>query len=268
MQSFDVAIDPGILRHRVADAGGRVARGDLPRLRRTRGGAVRCATAPRPEHPLARSLRLPRLPQVAAAALVLAACGAISAQTLAGRMGDKALLVLDGRTQVLAPGQAAAGVRVVGWDADALVIERDGQRLLLRPGGAQAVGAAASAPRGREVVIPVGSGGHFVVSGAINGRATRFMVDTGATSVALSRAEAERIGLDTAGAPAVLASTAGGVVPVQQVTLARLRLGEVELANVAAVVTPTPMPFVLLGNSALSRFRMQREADVMRLQLR
>ncbi|MFN8936179.1 MAG: TIGR02281 family clan AA aspartic protease [Pseudomonadota bacterium] len=212
--------------------------------------------------------RVPQLPRLSAAALLLAAGAGVGAQTLAGRMGDKALLVVDGRTQVVAPGQSVAGLRVLGWEGEALRVERGGQPMLLRPGAAPSVGPAASAPQGREVVIPAGSGGHFVVAGSINGRATRFLVDTGATSVALSRAEADRIGLDTSGAPVGLASTAGGVVQVQQVTLARLRLGEVELVNVPAVVTPTPMPYVLLGHSALSRMRMQRETDVMRLQLR
>lgn len=220
--------------------------------------------------------RVPELPRLThrrvVGALLLAAATTAGAQTLAGRMGDKALLVLDGRTQVLAPGQSAAGLRVLGWEGEALMVERDGRRLLLRPNAAPvALGApagAAAGPGGREVVIPVGSGGHFVLDGAINGRVTRFMVDTGATSVALSREEADRLGLDLKGARTLMSSTAAGVVPVQQIMLARLRLGEVELANITAVVTPAPMPYVLLGNSALSRFQMRRENDVMRLELR
>lgn len=224
----------------------------------------------------ARLPELPRLigrsaPRRLGTALLLAAVASApaGAQTLAGRMGDKALLVLDGRTQVLAPGQTASGLRVLAWEGESLVVEREGRRLLLRPNAAPvALGAPAAAPTGREVVIPAGSGGHFVLDGAINGRVTRFMVDTGATSVALSREEADRLGLDLKGSRTLMSSTAAGVVPVQQIMLARLRLGEVELTNVTAVVTPAPMPYVLLGNSALSRFQMRRENDVMRLELR
>ncbi len=215
---------------------------------------------------IAAAARLSGVVVLLAAALLAAPAGA---QNLAGRMGDKALLVIDGRTQVLAPGQSVAGVRMLGWDGEVLLVERDGRRLQLRPGDApSALPGAAAAPGGREIVIPASSGGHFVVAGSINGRATRFMVDTGATTVALSRAEADRLGLDLTGARAGLSGTAGGVVAVQQITLARLRVGEVELLNVAAMVTPTPMPFVLLGNTALSRFQMRRENDVMRLELR
>ena len=62
--------------------------------------------------------------------------------------------------------------------------------------------------------------------------------------------------------------TANGPVPTQMVTLTRVRVGEVEVANVGAAVLPLPMPYVLLGNSFLSRFQMRRDNDVMRLELR
>jgi aspartyl protease family protein len=52
------------------------------------------------------------------------------------------------------------------------------------------------------------------------------------------------------------------------VVLDRVRVGEVEITNVGAVITPQPMPYVLLGNSFLVRFQMQRVNDTMRLQLR
>jgi aspartyl protease family protein len=53
-----------------------------------------------------------------------------------------------------------------------------------------------------------------------------------------------------------------------RVVLSSVRVGDVEIANVAAVVTPQPMPMILLGNSFLSRFQMRREADTMRLEAR
>jgi aspartyl protease family protein len=94
------------------------------------------------------------------------------------------------------------------------------------------------------------------------------MVDTGATLIALGRDDAERLGLDLRSARAGVSHTANGPVAVHMVTLDRVRVGEVELVNVAAVVLPAAMPFVLLGNSFLSRFQMRRDNDVMRLELR
>jgi aspartyl protease family protein len=55
---------------------------------------------------------------------------------------------------------------------------------------------------------------------------------------------------------------------VQIVSLDRVRVGEVEISNVGAVVMPQALPYVLLGNSFLSRFQMRRDNDVMRLELR
>ncbi|NLZ40992.1 MAG: TIGR02281 family clan AA aspartic protease, partial [Comamonadaceae bacterium] len=81
-------------------------------------------------------------------------------------------------------------------------------------------------------------------------------------------AEAERLGVELRGARTTMSQTAAGTVPAALVTLARLRVGAVELANVSALVTPAPLPYVLLGNSALERFRMQRDNDVLRLELR
>jgi aspartyl protease family protein len=116
--------------------------------------------------------------------------------------------------------------------------------------------------------MPVGLGGHFTSAGTINGRAVQFMVDTGATLVALSQGEAERIGLDYRSAPRALTQTANGAVPVHRVSLSAVRVGEVEVANVDAIVMPAQMPYVLLGNSFLSRFQMRRDNDVLRLERR
>jgi aspartyl protease family protein len=191
---------------------------------------------------------------------------------LAGRMGTRALLVIDGATVMLAPGDSRAGVRLVAFDGDDRArVEWDGRVTTLVVGGAPvSMGGRDSAGRGgaREVVLAAGPGGHFVGRGAINGRPVNFMVDTGATVVALSRDEAVRLRLDLAGARPVTLSTANGVVVAQQLTLSAVSLGDVTVANVRAVVVPAPMGHVLLGNSFLQRFQMRRENDVMRLELR
>jgi aspartyl protease family protein len=57
-------------------------------------------------------------------------------------------------------------------------------------------------------------------------------------------------------------------VPVYAVTLSSVRVGDVEVANVEALVLPAAMPHILLGNSFLTRFSMKRENEVMRLERR
>ena len=76
------------------------------------------------------------------------------------------------------------------------------------------LGGAASDGTGDKIVLTSVSGGHFVTNGTINGSAVRFFVDTGATTVAMGAAEAERIGLDYKNGQRGIHRTANGVIPV------------------------------------------------------
>ena len=204
-------------------------------------------------------------------ALLLLAAAAAQAQSvsLAGRMGDRALLVINGQPLTLAVGGTAAGVRLLRWAGDEAEVEVAGAKSRLRIGATPAqIGAARAPTAAREIVMTASSGGHFTPAGAINGQAVRFVVDTGATLVAMGKDEALRLNLDLSGARNGVSQTANGPVAVQIVVLDRVRVGEVEINNVGAVVLPQPMPFILLGNSFLSRFQMRRDNDVMRLELR
>jgi aspartyl protease family protein len=92
------------------------------------------------------------------------------------------------------------------------------------------------------------------------------MVDTGATVVSISQVDADRLGLNYKNGQRGFANTANGRVPVTAVTLNSVRVGDVEIPNVEAIVIPSQMPHVLLGNSFLTRFQMKRENDTMRLE--
>jgi aspartyl protease family protein len=188
---------------------------------------------------------------------------------LSGQMGSKALLVIDGQPTTLAVGESRRGVTLKSIDDRGAVVEWGGRSSTLTVGGAPAsVGGGGPGGGGRQIVLSAGPGGHFMAQGAINGRAVRFMVDTGATTVALGRSEAERLGVDWKRGEPVNMGTAGGVVQGHRLTLTAVTVGDVTLANVEAVVMPAAMPFALLGNSFLSRFQMRRDNEVMRLELR
>lgn len=207
-----------------------------------------------------------------AAALVLL-CTAAGAQTvtLNGSMGGRqALLVIDGVPRVLGVGASVQGVRLVSLSETQAEVDIGGRRLLLVAGASQVrVGSAAAPASGAagagEIVLTAGSGGHFTTAGQINGKAVTFLVDTGATAIALGQSDADRLGVNYKNAPRSFAGTANGRVPISLVTLASVRVGEVEVANVQAVVMPMAMEHVLLGNSFLTRFQMKRDNDVMRL---
>jgi len=190
---------------------------------------------------------------------------------LAGMLGSKALLVVDGSTpKSVAAGETHQGVKVISTAGDQAVIEQSGKRQTLRVGDAPVSmgGSGASAGRGTRIVLTESGGGHFMTAGQINGRAVQFMVDTGATSIAMSVSDAERAGIAYKTGQPVRMSTANGTTEGFRITLNSVRVGDVEVFDVAAVVIPQPMPFLLLGNSFLTRFQMRRENNLMTLDKR
>ncbi|HSV84866.1 MAG TPA: TIGR02281 family clan AA aspartic protease [Ramlibacter sp.] len=205
------------------------------------------------------------------AALLALVAGTAGAQSVAlqGMLGHKALLIVDGTApRSLAPGESHLGVKVLATLGDQAVVEIGGRRHTLRVGDAPASVGASGGARGNRIVLTAGSGGHFVTPGTINGRAVQFMVDTGATGVGLSVADAERIGLNYRSGQAIRLSTANGVAQGWLVSLASVRVGDVEVHNVEAAVSPGAMPYVLLGNSFLTRFQMKRDNDQLVLERR
>ena len=204
-----------------------------------------------------------RTAQTAALLAMLLAATAAQAQpvALAGMLGSKALLVVNGTPpKTVAAGQTHEGVRVISTSGDQAVVEQDGKRLTLRVGEAPVnMGASKSGGKGNRIVLVAGTGGHFMTTGQINGKAVQFMVDTGATSVAMGAQDAERAGINFKAGQPVMMSTANGNIQGYLIKLNSVRVGDVEVFGVDAVVTPQSMPYMLLGNSFLTRFQMLRE---------
>lgn len=198
-------------------------------------------------------------------------CLVTQAQTvsLGGSLGDRALLVIDGTPSTVAAGATVKGVKLISVDGSQAVVEVSGKRVTLPLGGAQVnLGGADSGGAGSRIVISAGSGGHFFSPGAINGKAVYFLVDTGATNVSMSVAEAQRLGIDYTKGQRGMSSTANGQIGIYRVSLSSVRVGDVTIYNVDATVFPAAMETILLGNSFLSRFQMKRENDVMVLDKR
>ena len=210
---------------------------------------------------------------IALSTALMAMVGTAQAQSvaLAGMLGSKALLVVDGGApKAVAPGELHQGVKVISTAGDQAVVEQSGKRVTLRVGDSpvSTSNAGASVGRGTRITLSESGGGHFITTGQINGRSVQFMVDTGATSVAMSAQDAERAGIAYKSGQAVPMFTANGVTQGWRIKLNTVRVGDVEVFDVDAVVTPQPMPFLLLGNSFLSRFQMRREGNQMTLDKR
>jgi len=206
---------------------------------------------------------------VAALALFLAATAAAQTVSMSGSLGSNALLVIDGKPRNVAVGSTVQGVRLVSVTGGDAVVEVQGKRFTLRLGDAQVnLGGKASEGGGKRIVLTAQGGGHFNTTGTINGKSVNFVVDTGATMVSMDQYEADRLGVDWKNGRRGMSRTANGDTPFFLTKLASVRIGDVQVYDVDAVVLPTPMPFILLGNSYLTRFQMKRENDVMTLDLR
>lgn len=185
--------------------------------------------------------------------------------TLVGLIGAKAIVVIDGGApRTLAPGQKTAeGVVLLGTEKEAASFDINGQKRTLSMGRAYS-----AAPRdGRQnVTLAADTRGHFVTMGSINGGSVRFLVDTGATLVALPASEAKRLGINYLQGQRGQMQTANGVAVAWRVKLDSVRIGDIEVNNVDAVVSENDaMGVTLLGMSFLNRMEMKRDGQSMTL---
>lgn len=127
-----------------------------------------------------------------------------------------------------------------------------------RPGMAQPQAQIAVAAAGlRSVNVERDSRGHFVIDGRIDGRRLTFMVDTGASVVALTAGDASRLGIHPAQSEFIAeVRTANGTVRGAPARLDIVQVGELTVRDVAAIVLPDEaLSDNLLGLSFLSRLR-------------
>lgn len=190
--------------------------------------------------------------------------------SLVGLFKDKAVLIVDGGPpRTLAIGaRSPEGVRLIAIESSMVQVEVDGQRTRLRI-GENTVTTSSVDQRGSASVTLVADGqGHFHTNGMINGAPVRFVVDTGASVVAIGPAIAARAGVNLRNGRPVMMMTANGPAQSVHVKLGKLSIGEIELREVDAAVMPHEIPVALLGMSVLNRMDMKREGETMTLRQR
>ena len=184
---------------------------------------------------------------------------------LAGLFPGKALLTINGGApRIVAVGNTTQeGVRVVAIEGETATLEIDGKKRVLRVG--QNVAAQPSGSGPANVVLTADARGHFLTTGNINGATVRFLVDTGASMISIGAGDARRIGIDPSKGEPGVANTANGQTVVMRVKLNSVRVGDIVLNNVDALVHQHDLPVTLLGMSFLNRMEMQRNGDTMTL---
>jgi aspartyl protease family protein len=161
---------------------------------------------------------------------------------------------------------SAAALSALGAAKAVVVLDAHAQRpapsalTLTAPAPAPAMGGAASVMKGDD--------GHYWAEATVNGTAVRFLVDTGASAVALSAEDAERLGLQ----PASLTydytvNTASGQARAAKVKLATISVSGAEVDDVDAFVIDKGLQTSLLGMTylgRLSKFEATPEALILR----
>ena len=185
-----------------------------------------------------------------------------------GLFKDRAVVEIDGDRTVLRVGQRdKRGVRLISADSERAVLEVNGQIRELSLGAATGRISAASV---REVQIVRDTRGMFLTAGSINSQPMEFLVDTGASAVVLNSTHARRLGINFRyEGEAGPVNTASGVATAYRVVLDRVRVGEIELKSVEALVMEGDHPGIaLLGMSFLNRLELQNEGSLLRLRQR
>ena len=180
---------------------------------------------------------------------------------------DKAILNIDGQQRMVRLGETTPeGVSLLAADASHARIAIAGKVSDLKIDG-RISSTYAAAPAATVVRLVPGPNGHYFVDGQINGNSVRFLVDTGATAVAINKVTARRIGLQyrvdgTRGS----VETASGSAIAYGVIFDEVKIQSLRLAQVKGLVIDGASPGdALLGQSFLNRLDIHREGAVLEL---
>ena len=198
------------------------------------------------------------------AAMVLAGPLPAGAADLAvvGLFPNKVVVQIDGgKPRTLSLNQKTEeGITLLAVERDAAIFDIGGRRRTLKMGQAQ---STSSDGLRAAVTLAANAQGHFVTDGQVNGVAVRFIVDTGATLISLSSADATRIGISYLTGKVGMVRTANGTIRAFRVTLDSVRIGEISVNNIDAMVLENQSMPALLGMSFLNRTEMKHDGTTM-----
>ncbi len=195
---------------------------------------------------------------------------AIEKINVLGLFKNKVIVKIDGKQRVLSVNKISPeGVMLISANSREAVLEIDGIRDTYTLG--THIGGKYKKPVGGTIsTIAPDEQGMYRVNGSINGFQVDFVVDTGATLIAMNKHQAKRIGLNyrLEGREAI-SNTASGLVKIYIMNLATVKVGDLELHNVEGAVHDSDFPrVILLGNSFLNRVKMKRDGKLLQLQQR
>ncbi len=194
-------------------------------------------------------------------AVLLALFGLAAASNVAATPGERHYVQRDDTKFYAAPRTGAPvvmrlgeGIRVIEWRRQGSWVKVSRLGTVGKEGWVRTSRLVSETPGSRHVEIEAGRNGHFELQAEVNGRTVRFLVDTGATVIMLTPADARRVGFPRERLTFDrLVSTANGIAPVARVNLREIKIGQLTVRDVGALVGQRPMAVSLLGMNFLRR---------------
>ena len=183
-----------------------------------------------------------------------------------GLFKNTAVLNIDGKQRMLKAGQRSPeGVLLVSANTKQAVLEIDGKRLTV--GLSRSISSQFTRAEKTELAIPKNSFNQYITTATINGRRIQVLVDTGATSIAMSGRHARQLGLNFQKGKPHRVVTASGQAPAWRVKLRSVNVGGIEVNNIMASVIEGDYPTeVLLGMSYLEHVKMREQDGILYLE--
>lgn len=183
-----------------------------------------------------------------------------------GLFNGKAVVIINGsKPNTMAVGKTIDGVKLVSADSKSATFLIEGKPKTLGMGQAVSVASAQSSANS-SVNLYANPQGHFLGDMQINGATLKFLVDTGATTIAINSGDAKYANIDYKRGEEVQMSTANGLVIGYRIHLNTIKIGGIVMNQVEATVLEGGFPqVVLLGMSVLNRMEIKRDQNIMTL---
>ncbi len=182
-----------------------------------------------------------------------------------GLFSGQAVVEINQKQRLLKVGKTSPeGVTLISATSQNAVLEFNGVQKKYLLGSH--IGSNCTPPPEQPVVSLWPTNGMYLTPGSVNGYSVDFLVDTGASAIAINAATAKRLGLDYINNSPVGVKTASGVTHAYPIKLDEVQVGDIKLFNVQAMVIDGPEPSrALLGMTFLGQLDMQRSGERMDL---
>jgi aspartyl protease family protein len=190
-----------------------------------------------------------------------------------GLSEDSAVIDIHGKLQVLKLGQISPqGITLISADSEEAILEIDEQQSVYKLSGrVKNLPSMVSPPSSQPAFVRIlpNQQEMYITQGSINNHTVHFLVDTGATLIAMSSQQAQQLGIPYQQGEIQLVSTASEVVKAYRIRLDKVQVGDITLYAIESFVLEGEQPKeILLGMSFLNHLEMRREGKILELRQR